>query len=89
MTPVDVITAARLALMGALILVSPFLLAALVASLLMGLIQASTRMTDLTLSFVPRFFAVMLVVWLASSWAGQRMIASIEHSAMAMQSVVQ
>jgi flagellar biosynthesis protein FliQ len=41
------------------------------------------------LSFVPRFFAVMLVVWLASTWAGQRMVASIEHSAVAMQSVVE
>jgi flagellar biosynthesis protein FliQ len=89
MTPVDVMAAARMAMMGALILVSPFLLAALVASLVMGLIQASTRMTDLTLGFVPRFAAVMLVAWLAATWAGQRMMASIERSAVAMQSVVE
>ena len=47
----------------------PFLAGAVVASLLIGLFQASTRMNDLTLSFVPRFFAVLLVLYVAATWA--------------------
>ena len=79
----DVIGAAREMMGFVLVLSTPFLLAAVVASLGIGLFQAATRMNDLTLSFVPRFFAVLLVLFLAASWAGHRMTAYIERSAMA------
>jgi flagellar biosynthetic protein FliQ len=79
----DVIGAAREMMGVVLVLSTPFLLAAVVASLGIGLFQAATRMNDLTLSFVPRFFAVLLMLFLAASWAGQRMTAYIERSAMA------
>jgi len=65
-----------------LILATPFLLAAVAASLAIGIFQAATRMNDLTLSFVPRFFAVLLVLFLAASWAGARLTACIERSAI-------
>jgi len=66
-----------------LMLATPFLLASVVASLGIGVFQAATRMNDLTLSFVPRFFAVMLVLYLAASWAGTRMTAYLERAAVA------
>jgi flagellar biosynthesis protein FliQ len=83
MTPAEVITAARGMMEMVLILTTPFLLAAVVASLAIGVFQAATRMNDLTLSFVPRFFAVLLVLFLAASWAGARMTAYIERAAIA------
>jgi flagellar biosynthetic protein FliQ len=89
MTPVDIIADARQMLILTLLLVTPFLGAAVLASLVMGLIQASTRMTDLTLSFVPRFVAVLLVVYLAASWMSVRMLAAIEQAAAQMQEVVE
>ena len=85
MSATDVVTAAREMMGIALLLVTPFLLAAVVASLAIGIFQAATRMNDLTLSFAPRFFAVLLVLFLAASWAGARMTAYLEHSAVAMQ----
>jgi len=44
-------------------------------------------MNDLTLSFVPRFFAVLLVLYLTASWAGARMTNYIERAAMTAQAL--
>ena len=83
----DIVTAAREMMGFVLILSTPFLLAAVVASLAIGFFQAATRMNDLTLSFVPRFFAVLLVLFLAASWAGSRMTAYIERAAVTAQAL--
>lgn len=85
MSATDVVTAAREMMGIVLLLVTPFLLAAVVASLAIGILQAATRMNDLTLSFAPRFLAVLLALFLAASWAGTRMTAYLERSAVAMQ----
>jgi len=79
---VEVTAAAREMMSFTLLIVSPFLLAAVVASLGVGLLQASTRMNDLTLSFVPRFVAVLLMIYLGANWAGARMTAYIERAAV-------
>lgn len=82
MTPADIVSAAREMMGFVLLLSSPFLLAAVAASLAIGLLQAATRMNDLTLSFVPRFFAVLLVLFLGVSWAGARMVSYLERAAV-------
>jgi len=81
----EIIGAAREMMTFVLILATPFLLAAVTASLAIGVFQAATRMNDLTLSFVPRFLAVLLVLYLAASWAGVRMTAYIERAAVTVQ----
>ena len=81
----DIVTAAREMMSIVLILATPFLLAAVVASLGIGVFQAATRMNDLTLSFVPRFFAVLLVLFLVASWAGARMTSYLERAAVATE----
>jgi flagellar biosynthetic protein FliQ len=78
----DIVSAAREMMGFVLILSTPFLAAAVVASLAIGLFQAATRMNDLTLSFVPRFFAVLLILFLTASWAGARMTSYLERAAM-------
>ena len=83
MNTADIIMASRQMMEMVLTLATPFLLAAVVASLAIGIFQAATRMNDLTLSFVPRLFAVLLVLFLAASWAGSRMTAYLRHAAMA------
>ena len=85
MNPLEIVAAAREMMMLTLTLATPFLAGAVVASLLIGLFQASTRMNDLTLSFVPRFFAVLLVLYVAATWAGARMTNYIERAAMTAQ----
>ena len=85
----EVVSIAREMMTLTLALATPFLIAAVVASLVIGLFQAGTRMNDLTLSFVPRFFAVLLMLYLAATWAGSRMTTYIERSAIAAQNLRQ
>ena len=81
MNTIEILSAARDMLMLTLLIVSPILLAAILATFVVGVLQASTRMNDLTLSFVPRFVAVLLVIYLSSTWASGRMLAYVERSA--------
>lgn len=84
MSPSEIISAASEMMGFVLLLATPFLLAAVAASLAIGLLQAATRMNDLTLSFVPRFFAVLFVLFLTASWAGARVTAYLERAALTM-----
>jgi flagellar biosynthetic protein FliQ len=71
-----------------LLLATPFLAAAVVSSFVIGVLQAAIRVNDLTLSFIPRFVAVMVVISLAASWLAGRMVGYIEHSAAAMRAIL-
>lgn len=83
MSPAEIVTASREMMGFVLLLSTPFLLAAVIASLAIGIFQAATRMNDLTLSFVPRFFAVLLMLFLVATWAGARLTSYLERAAMA------
>jgi flagellar biosynthesis protein FliQ len=85
MSATAILAAVREMLGAALLLMSPFLLAAVLTSFVVGLFQASTRTNDLTLSFVPRLAAVMLVVYFAAAWVAAQMVGYIERSAVAMR----
>lgn len=87
MNTVEIVGLAREMMVMTLTLATPFLIAAVVASLLVGLFQAGTRMNDLTLSFVPRFFAVLLVLYVAAAWTGARMTNYLERAAVAGQTL--
>jgi flagellar biosynthesis protein FliQ len=88
MSTAAVVSAVREMLIVTLMLVSPFLLAATLSSFVIGLFQAATRINDLTLSFVPRFVAVLLALYFAASWAAEQMIGYIERSIMAIRALV-
>ena len=85
MNPDAVVAAVRGMLMMTLVLATPFLAAATLASLVVGLLQASTRINDLTLSFVPRFAATLLALYFASAWAFAQISAYIERSTAAVR----
>jgi flagellar biosynthesis protein FliQ len=89
MNSAAIIAAVREMLIIALMLVSPFLLAAVLASFVIGIVQACTRINDLTLSFIPRFAAVLLVLYFASTWAAGEMTAHIERSAIGMRAILE
>ena len=88
MSTAAIISAAREMLILTLTLLTPFLLTAVLTSFVMGLFQASTRINDLTLSFVPRFGGVLLVVYFTASWAAGLMIGYLERSAIAMRAIL-
>ncbi len=85
MTTIAVIAAAHEMLITVLTLMTPFLAAAMLSSIAIGLFQASTHINDLTLSFVPRFAAVLLVIYFSASWAFGEMVGYIERSVFAIR----
>jgi flagellar biosynthesis protein FliQ len=85
MSTPDILSSVRGMLSVTLLLVSPLLLAAILSSFVVGLFQASTRINDLTLSFVPRFAAVLLTLYLEASWATGQAIGYFERSIMSIR----
>lgn len=83
MSPFEITVATRHMLIMTLMLASPFLGVGLAIGVLVSLIQAGTRMNDLTLHFVPRFLAVILLIAIAGSWMGARMAGYFRNSAVA------
>ena len=69
MTPEAVVTIARQALETTVILSGPLLLTALVVGVLISLVQAVTQIQEQTLSFVPKFLAIVIVFLLMLPWA--------------------
>jgi flagellar biosynthetic protein FliQ len=63
-----VIDLTRQALTVILMLSLPLLLTALAAGLLVGIFQAATQINEMTLSFIPKLLAMVVVILLAGSW---------------------
>ncbi len=58
----------RQALWTAVVIAAPLLSVALVAGLAIGLVQALTSVQEMTLTFVPKVAAMMLVFWVSMSF---------------------
>lgn len=62
------------ALWLAVLIAAPVLGALLAVAVIVGVLQAATRIPEATLSFVPRLAAVVLVLALLGGWMGDRMV---------------
>lgn len=68
MTPDSVITIGQYAILTMLMVAAPPLLAALVVGLVIGVFQAATQVNEMTLSFIPKVVALVLVLVAAGPW---------------------
>ncbi|QWA09076.1 flagellar biosynthesis protein FliQ [Sodalis ligni] len=68
MTPESVMTLGHQAIMVALALAAPLLMAALLSGLIVSLLQAATQINEMTLSFIPKILAVVATVIIAGPW---------------------
>ena len=68
------IAVAREALYLAVLLAAPMLLAGLVASLVVGLLQAATQVQEPTVAFAPRLAAVLLALAVAAPAIGREAV---------------
>lgn len=62
-----------------LVLVSPFLLAAVVIGLTVSLVQTVTSLQDQTLSFVPKIVGVAVLGWVIVPWFLQTFVNVIQQ----------
>ena len=58
----------REALLVTATIAGPMLLVALLVGLLIGIVQAATSINEMTLSFIPKLVALVLVLYLFGSW---------------------
>ena len=74
MTPETVISVGQHALLTMLMLAAPPVLAALAVGLVIGLFQAATQVNEMTLSFIPKIVALVLVLIAAGPWIIRTMV---------------
>ena len=68
MTPESIMTMGQQALLTALLVSAPLLLAALAVGLVVSVFQAMTQINEMTLSFIPKLIAVSAMTALAGPW---------------------
>lgn len=68
MNPQSVITLGQQALYTMLLVAAPILLAALAVGLIVSILQAATQINEMTLSFIPKFLAMMAALVVAGPW---------------------
>lgn len=68
MTPETVTTIGQQALWVTIMIASPLLGSALAVGLLVGMIQAATQINEMTLSFIPKLFVLVMALVVAGPW---------------------
>lgn len=68
MTPDSVISIGQQALTVTTMLAAPLLLSALAAGLIIGMFQAATQINEMTLSFIPKLFVLVVALYVAGQW---------------------
>ena len=68
MSPESVMTLSQQALEITIMVSAPLLLAALVTGLLVSIFQAATQINEMTLSFIPKLLAMLVVMIVAGPW---------------------
>ena len=63
-----VVELGRESLLVAVMVASPLLGIALAVGLLIGIVQAATSINEMTLSFIPKLAALVIVLMLLGSW---------------------
>lgn len=79
MTDTTVITLAKEAIKLSLLLAAPLLITALVVGLAISIFQAVTQIQEMTLTFVPKILAMVLVVFLTLPWFLKKLTSFTEN----------
>ena len=68
MTPEMVTSIGQQALWVTMLIAGPLLLSALAVGLLVGMFQAATQINEMTLSFIPKLFVLVMALVVAGPW---------------------
>ena len=64
----------RQALWICVVISAPLMTVALVVGVVIGLFQALTSVQEMTLTFVPKLGAILVVFWITMSFSGQTLV---------------
>jgi flagellar biosynthetic protein FliQ len=68
MTPETVMELAHRMLLVTSMIAAPLLLIALIAGLVIGMLQAATQINESTLSFIPKLLLLVLTLFVSGPW---------------------
>jgi len=68
MTPENVMDLAHRMLLVTSLIAAPMLVIALIAGLVIGMLQAATQINESTLSFIPKLLLLVLTLFVAGPW---------------------
>lgn len=68
MTPENVMDLAHRMLLVTSMIAAPLLLIALIAGLVIGMLQAATQINESTLSFIPKLLLLVLTLFVTGPW---------------------
>jgi flagellar biosynthesis protein FliQ len=68
MTPEMAISIGEHALIVTSLVAAPLLLAALLAGVVIGMLQAATQINEATLSFIPKLLILVLTIFVSGHW---------------------
>jgi len=68
MTPENVMELAHRMLLVTSMIAAPLLLIALIAGLVIGMLQAATQINEATLSFIPKLLVLVLALFITGPW---------------------
>lgn len=74
MTETNVIDIVREAMWVGMLIAGPILVVVLLVGVVVGIFQAATSINEMTLSFLPKLVAVMLLVLLIGGWELQLLV---------------
>ncbi len=86
MSEADVLDLVRSALRTGTVIVLPILVAALIAGLAIGLLQALTSIQELTLTFVPKLLVIVLTFWLTVGFMAMSLLNLFEDRVLPLLS---
>lgn len=78
MTPEGVVEIGRQALWTLMVVSAPMLIVGLVVGLGISIFQAATQINEMTMTFVPKIVAVLVVALVTLPWVLSRMISFTE-----------
>lgn len=79
MTDTTILFLAKEAIKLTIFIAAPFLITALVVGLVISIFQAVTQIQEMTLTFVPKILALILVFFLTLPWMLKRLIYFTEN----------
>ncbi|MDN5379647.1 flagellar biosynthesis protein FliQ [Thermodesulfobacterium sp.] len=79
MTDATILTLAKESIKLCILISGPFLLTALIVGLIISILQAVTQIQEMTLTFVPKILALIVVFVLTLPWLLKKLISFTEN----------
>ena len=88
MTPEAAADLAKGAVIMTLMVASPMLIAGLVVGVFVSILQAVTQIQEMTLTFIPKIVAIMLIIIVLGRWMASQMVIYTHRIFVSVQDLI-